>query len=454
MNLEEFNAQYNHPCSEEEQYVAPSDPEVLKSLQTFQDEKFGLMMHWGHYSQWGIIESWPLVDADQSWAWKEIDRDTPMSEFKQQYWDLIKTFNPVRFCPEEWAQLAVDGGFRYVLLTTKHHDGFCMWDTNYSAYKITSPDCPFHHHKHADVCRALFDACREKGLNVHAYFSKPDWHSEYYWAKGFVKDEYMTRNPSYDTKEHPELWEKFCAFTRNQILELIREYGRIECLWLDGGQVCPQNHQDIHLSEIVKEARKIQPWLMVADRTVGGENENFITPEQTVPDRAISVPWESCITLGTSFSYRFDDEYKSAKTVIHMLCDIVAKGGNLVLNIGPRPDGKLPQNTIPIIREVGEWLQENGYAIYGTRPAAPYRDQNIAYTSKQDEIYAIYLPQDQHNTLPNHLVFTVFVPVSSVLFRGESLPFTCDGTNLTVHVPDNVPTSNAYVFTIKTTPLS
>lgn len=126
-------------------------------------------------------------------------------------------------------------------------------------------------------------------------------------------------NTSYDTLLHPELWEKFCQYTKNQMLELVSDYGRIECLWLDGGQVNPRNMMDIHLTEIMEEARKIQPWLMVADRTVGGENENFITPEQTVPDHPINVPWESCVTLGTSFSFRYDDDYKDAKTVIHML---------------------------------------------------------------------------------------------------------------------------------------
>lgn len=166
-------------------------------------------------------------------------------------------------------------------------------------------------------------------------------------------DSLARHNTSYDTLLHPELWEKFCQYTKNQMLELVSDYGRIECLWLDGGQVNPRNMMDLHLTEIMEEARKIQPWLMVADRTVGGENENFITPEQTVPDHPINVPWESCVTLGTSFSFRYDDDYKDAKAVIHMLCDIVAKGGNLALNIGPRPDGRLPQKVFPILSDIG-----------------------------------------------------------------------------------------------------
>lgn len=451
MELKEFNKLHNHRYSEEKRYVRPREKEVLESLERFQDEKFGIMFHWGIYSQWGLIESWALPDADREWAWYDVDSDLTCAEFRQQYWDLYKTFNPVRFRPEQWAKTARDAGFKYVLFTTKHHDGFCMWDTKYSDYKITSPACPFSINKHADICKSLFDAFRDDGLKVHAYFSKPDWHSEYYWPKGYAKNEYMTRNTSYNTFLHPKLWERFCEYTKNQMLELVTHYGRIECLWLDGGQVRPRNGMDLHLSQIVKEARKIQPWLMVADRTVGGRNENFITPEQTVPDHPILIPWESCVTLGSSFSFRFDDEYKSAKTVIHMLCDIVAKGGNLALNIGPRPDGRLPAKVYPILQEVGAWLRQNGYAIYGTRPVTPYRAGNIAYTAKGGEVYAIYLPDadDEANVLPLHLHIPFDRPVHAVTFYGEKQPFSQELGGIGISVKGAFEKEAAYVFTLK-----
>ncbi|MGN0533111.1 MAG: alpha-L-fucosidase [Eubacterium sp.] len=448
MEIGKFNELYNHSYSEERRYVSPKEPEVLESLERFQDRKFGIMFHWGAYSQWGIVESWALPDADHSWAWDDVDKDLTGEQFKQEYWDLIKTFNPVRFRPEEWAKTAKDAGFKYVLFTTKHHDGFCMWDTKYSDYKITSPHCPFSKNLRADICKHLFDAFRNEGLKVHAYFSKPDWHSEYYWAKGFSKNEYMTRNPSYKTYLHPKLWNKFCEYTKNQMLELVSNYGRIECLWLDGGQVNPMNMQNIHLSQIMKEARKIQPWLMVADRTVGGRNENFITPEQTVPDRPIRVPWESCVTLGTSFSFKYDDDYKDAKTVIHLLCDIVAKGGNLALNIGPRPDGRLPHKVYPILADIGKWLKKNGYAIYESRPAFPYRKDNIAYTGKKDEVYAIYLPKDDDNTLPKELTLYSKKKISRVSFNSKELEFNQRGEWVNVVIPFNCEKEPAYVFTM------
>ncbi|MGN0509202.1 MAG: alpha-L-fucosidase, partial [Ruminococcus sp.] len=199
---------------------------------------------------------------------------------------------------------------------------------------------------------------------------------------------------------------------------------------------------------IMKEARKIQPWLMVADRTVGGKNENFITPEQTVPDHPIRVPWESCVTLGTSFSFKYDDDYKDAKKIIHLLCDIVSKGGNLALNIGPRPDGRLPHKVYPILADIGRWLNKNGYAIYETRPVAPYRKDNFAYTSKGNEIYAIYLPDDKENTLPNELTLYSDERIGKITFNSKNVEFTQNGNRINVTVTDGYENEEAYVLTM------
>lgn len=451
MSTTEFNEKYNHTYSEERKYVTPKQPEVQKSLESFRDRKFGIMFHWGLYSQLGIVESWMLPDKDRDWAWEKNSKYDKMTcnEFKDMYWNLKTTFNPVNFNPQKWAKAAKDAGFKYVLFTTKHHDGFCMWDTKYTDFKITSSDCPFSKDERADIVKNVFDAFRAEGLKAHAYFSKPDWHSEFYWPKGFKKNEYMTRNTSYNTYIHPKIWKQFCEYTKNQMLELVKNYGRIECLWLDGGQVRPCKGMNIHLSKIMEEARKIQPWLMVADRTVGGKNENFITPEQTIPKHEIKVPWESCLTLGTAFSYRVNDTFKDAKTIIHILCDIVAKGGNLALNIAPAPDGTLPDEVYPILADIGVWLNKNGFAIYETRPAAPFRNEDVAYTKKGNEIYAIYLPKDKENTLPKELKLNSGLKVNEVIFNNEKVKFTQDGSIVTVKIDMPYKKEPAYVFTIK-----
>lgn len=386
-----------HGCSEASTYVKPVDPLVIQKLEAFQDKKLGFMMHWAPVTQLGIVESWALSDEDSEWSQKEIDWTDDMDEFKQQYRDLYKTFNPIRYQPKDWAKIAKECGFKYVLFTTKHHDGFCMWDTNTTDYKITSEACPFHQHPYSDIVKHLYDAFREQEISIHTYFSKPDWDCPYYWSKDFTfKDHKTHRNTNYKIEEHPDIWEKFVQFTHAQITELMTNYGEIDCLWLDGGQVNPSNQgQDIRIGELVDNIRgTTQPGLICADRTVGGPYENFITPEQSIPKEPILVPWESCITLGKSFSYHYDETYKTPQEIIHLLIDIVAKGGNLALNMAPQPDGRLPVKGIEVLCELGAFLKIYGDGIYGTRPCEPYRMGQYAFTKKENKLYVFYLYEE------------------------------------------------------------
>lgn len=378
-----------HNYSAEEVYVRPKDPKVLEKLEWFRDQKIGLMMHWGPYSQLGIVESWALSDADADWSRTDIDWEITGEEFKKTYFDLNKTFYPVRFEPEKWADLAKEAGMRYFLFTTKHHDGFCMWDSKYSDYKITAPDCPFHTHKYADVCAHLFEAFRKRGIGIAAYFSKADWHVDSYWKDDTPKGTFKDRGPSYKPDEKPEEWERFVTFTQNQIMELAEHYGPLDAMWFDAGWVRPENGQDIRLGEVIEKIRKFRPGMLCADRTVGGLYENYVTPEQCVPEEPLSIPWESCVTLGTSFSFKYEDDYKSPREVIHLLTDIVVKGGNLAINVGPQPDGRIPAGAVKSLKGIGVWLREYGEAVYGTRACAPYKKDGIGFTKKNDTVYAI-----------------------------------------------------------------
>lgn len=383
-----------HHYSGEEDYAAPPW-EVAEKLEWFQDQKLALMVHMGLYCEIGTTASWGLSDHDAAWSRKDF-ADHPISgrEYRDMYFNLNKSFNPVRFDPKEWASLAADNGFRYLIFTTKHHDGFCLWDTRETQYKTTSFDCPYSSNRNADIVRSVFDAFREKGLGIAAYFSKPDWHSPYYWAEGMAHSEPTWRMTSYDPEEYPELWEKFVQYTQKQILELTTQYGDVDILWLDGGQVRPDTGLDIRLSEAVEQARRVKPDLIVADRTVGGAFENYVTPEQTVPDAAMKIPWESNVSLGESYTYRFDDTYKSLNTVIRLLIDVVCKGGNLALNISPQPDGRLPKPGIEIMKGIGNWMKKYGEAIYQTRICAPYKKDNVAFTRNSRNVFAFVLSED------------------------------------------------------------
>ena len=423
--VQESVEQGTHNYSDGSSWVPPTDPALLRQLEWFQDQKLALMMHWGPYSQIGIVESWALSDADGDWSRGGVDWDVDIRTFKQQYFDLARTFNPIRFSPSRWADLAADNGFRYLIFTTKHHDGFCMWDTRYSAYKITAPDCPFHANPNADVVRKLFDAFRRRGLGISAYFSKADWHVPTYWNPEYERGSFTHRGPSYRPEDHPEIWEQFVEFTHNQVLELCRDYGKIDILWFDAGWVCAGNGQDIRLGELVDTARRIQPWILSADRTVGGPYENYVTPEQCVPEVPLDIPWESCITLGTSFSFKYEDRYKSPRELVHLLIDVVAKGGNLALNVGPQPDGRLPEGAIRSMEGLGEWLRSYGEAIYGTRTLAPFKRGGTAFTRNGSSAYALHCFPDDAASRAREVLIPYDGPVSGVteVSTGETLDF-------------------------------
>ncbi|WP_284645159.1 alpha-L-fucosidase [Paenibacillus silviterrae] len=414
-----------HGFTSTDHYVMPTDPGLIEQLEHFQDQKLGLMMHWAPGCQLGIFESWCMSDDSAHWSKRDVDWTDDMNVFREQYRNLYKSFNPVRFQPELWADIASQNGFKYLLFTTKHHDGFCMWDTNTTEYKITNESCPHSTSANADICRSLFDAFRSKGLSIHTYFSKPDWSSPYFWSPEFASPDGRTqRSANYSISENPELWERFVRFTHEQITELMTRYGKIDVLWLDGGWVRPDNKdQDVRIGELAEKLRStVQPHLLVADRTVGGAYENIITPEQTMPDKPLLVPWESCITLGKRFSFSYEEEFKQPREIVHMFIQIIAKGGNLALNIAPQPDGRLPCKGVEVLQELGAFLKVNGEAVYGTRACAPYLTDRLAFTRKGNRLYAFYLYPDEAAEPVQRLELPVPGRVQAVSLLGSNHP--------------------------------
>lgn len=375
-----------------------TSPIILQRLNEWQDLKFGFMMHWGMYAQWGVVESWSI--CNEPW----IDRKgAPYTEYVAKYQALNKTFNPTKFNPESWASLAQEAGMKYVVFTTKHHDGFCMFNSKETNYTVTDKSCPFSS-SNIDITEKIVTAFRDKGFWTGLYFSKADWHHPDYWAPEWATPD---RNVNYDPTLHPERWQRFCDFTYNQIKELTTNYGDIDILWLDGGWIRPKWSlnseyrewlgcqgwiQDIDMPKIAKMARSNNPDLIIVDRTVHGQFENYQTPEQLVPDSLLPYPWETCMTMGHSWSYVENDEYKSTQKLIHLLIDVVAKGGNFLLNVGPDAEGNLPAPAIQRMKEIGKWMNINGDAIYNTRPIYPFCYENVRFTQeKNGKVYAFYL---------------------------------------------------------------
>lgn len=430
-----------------------TDPAVLQRIEWFQDQKFGLMTHWGPYSQWGIVESWSICSEDEPWCQRSMDN---YEEYCKRYEELQKTFNPEAFNPEAWAFAAREAGMRYVIFTAKHHDGFCMFDTKQTTYRITDSACPFHTNPRANITKEVFDAFRKQGFGIGAYFSKPDWHSPWYWSPYWA---HADRNVNYDVAKHPDKWKEFCSYTYKQIEELMTGYGPVDILWLDGGWVRPDNRkQDINMAGIAVMARSHNPGILIVDRTVAGRYENYRTPEQEVPEMPLGYPWETCMTMGSSWSYMPRDSYKPAIRLIHLLVDIVAKGGNFLLNIGPDPKGNLPPESLLRLKEIGAWIKLNGAVIYGTRPVAPYKEGKICFTrSSGGAINAIYLADETETEVPSSVQIQSFAPRSgsAVRMAGVQKPLTWEenGTGAILHVPaevcKNPPCKYAWAFVIE-----
>ncbi len=452
-----------------QKYYPETDPLVLKQLEKWQDIKFGLLMHWGPYSQWGVVESWSICSEDEGWERRKIDNYV---EYKKQYEGLKKTFNPTKFDPDKWALAAKEAGMRYVVFTTKHHDGFSMFDTKQTNYKITDPECAFSTNPKANVAKEIFNAFRKQGFMTGAYFSKPDWHNENYWWPNFATPD---RNVNYNIPTYPERWKKFVEFTHNQIMELMTDYGRIDILWLDGGWVRiktddevkeqmlsakyatrPQS-QDINMPGLVRKAREKQPGLIVVDRAVEGPYQNYLTPENQIPGKLLPYPWESCIIMGGGWSYTFDAKYKSAHELINMLVDIVSKGGNLLLNIAPSPEGTWDDEAYARLKELGAWMKINDEAIYNSRPFAPYREGKICFTQLKDgTTYAFYLADENEMTIPAEIKLpeSVVGNKSIVMMLGskEKLKLEKIGNDFTIKIPEtlqkNPPCEQAWVIKI------
>lgn len=427
-------------------YEAPTDPLVQQKLDQWQDQKFGMIIHWGLYAVPGIVESWSICSED----WIGRDSTIPYDTYKQWYWGLKKDFNPVHFNPDQWAAAAKSAGMRYLVFTTKHHDGFNMFDTKQSDFKISNG--PFGSNPKADVAKYVFDAFRKQGFMIGAYFSKPDWHNENYWWPMYATAD---RNVNYDIKKFPWRWQKFKDFTYNQISELMHNYGRMDILWLDGGWVrpistitdevrawgarIPEWGQDIDMPKIAAMAREAQPGILMVDRTVHGPYENYQTPEQRVPDHRISNPWESCMTLGGAWGYVKGDRLKPASKVIHTLVEIVAKGGSLLLGVGPQADGTLTEEAVLRLNEIGLWLKENGTAIYNTRSIEQYNSGQTYFTRSKDgkTTYAIALISEA--ALPASIGWQGNLPRKGSVIKsvatGEKVKWTVAGDRVTLQLP-------------------
>jgi alpha-L-fucosidase len=336
---------------------------IHSEAQWFDEARFGIFLHWGPYSVRGIEASWPLMSHSNQHMKAE------------DYESLADEFNPQSYDPKEWARMAKEAGASYIVLTAKHHDGFCLFDTATTDYNAVKRG------PGRDLIAPFVEAAREEGLKVGLYFTTIDWHDPDF---AMIPISASIQSPKPNTYD-PDRWWKFHGRFVEQLRELLTGYGRIDLIWFD----VPGFGADRWRSSEVKTMMlNLQPHLIINDRLPGAGD--YETPEQFVPHHPPEEWWEICMTMNHQWAYHPDaSTYKSEITLLGTLLEVAAKGGNLLLNVGPRPDGTWPEEARARLIAVGRWLSRWGESIYGTK-RAPKHYPPVFYgpmTTKDNIIY-------------------------------------------------------------------
>lgn len=340
-------------------------------MQWWRDARFGMFIHWGLYA----IPAGEWNGSTNHAEWIRTTAQIPLEEYNK----FVNQFNPVKFNAEEWVKLAKDAGMKYIVITSKHHDGFALFDSKVSDFDVMAT--PFKR----DILKELSDACHKHGLKICWYHSIMDWHHPDYLPR---------RDWETDRPVEGADFNRFLQYLKNQLKELLTNYGEIGVLWFDGEWEDTWNSQ--YGVELYNYVRSLQPNIIINNRVGVGrtgmegltkEGEfggDFGTPEQQVPSTGFpGVDWESCITMNDHWGFnKFDKNFKSTKELIQMLVDIASKGGNFLLNVGPTAEGIFPQESISRLKEIGEWMKVYSESIYGTE-ASPFKQLDWGRATKK-----------------------------------------------------------------------
>ena len=346
-------------------------PNQASRLDWWRAARFGLFIHWGPVSLVGTEIGWSRGGERRG-----FDRGGTGDVPVEVYDNLYKEFNPIGFDAAEWVQIAQDAGTRYMVFTSKHHDGFVNFDTALTDYKITSAESPFGR----DIVRELSDAAGAADLPFGCYYSQPDW-----------------RHPDYRNENH----QRYIDYFHAQVTELCSNYGELAVLWFDGLEEHfihadeVERYRDVDVfpsaqiwdsERLFEQIRAMQPNILINNRC--GMRADFDTPEQMIGAFQDQRPWESCITICEQWAWKPEDDLKSFEECIHTLVRVVGGDGNLLLNVGPMPDGRIEPRQVERLREIGSWLHRYGESIYGTR-GGPFRPGAWGASTQADS--SIYL---------------------------------------------------------------
>ena len=368
--------------------------------QWFREARFGMFIHWGIYA----------IPARGEWV-RSVERIP-----HEDYLKFFNEFTAAEYNPREWARLAKKAGMKYAVLTAKHHDGFCLWDTKLTDFKSTNTPAG------RDLVREYLEAFRAEGIKPGLYFSIIDWRHPDYPHFG-DRQHPMRDDPAYSNENRD--FGRYLEFMHGQVRELLTDYGKLDIMWFDFSYTDSNNDMrgpKWKAQELIDMVRSLQPHIIIDNRLEGsGSNSgtiltdepsdyagDFACPEQMIPPRGIvnklgqAVPWEACITLNNNWGYCAEDRHwKSAEMVIRMLTECVSKNGNLLLNVGPDAKGRIPPASAEILEEVGRWMANNGDSIYGCGMADYEKPEWGRYTQKGNKLYAhVMEPQTGGICLP------------------------------------------------------
>lgn len=467
------------------------DNQIDSSMDTrmawYLESRFGLFIHWGAYSVAGVEASWPIMTPELAEAMFGLKTRISEAEYKR----LPERFNPVNFDPDAWVQAARDAGMRYMIITTKHHDGFCMFDAPGTDYKITNT--PYG----KDICKQLADACARAGMRLGFYYSPPDMHHAGY------RDTRKPVTSNWLGEPKRKEWAGYLDYMESHIRKLLSDYGEVSVIWFDG----LVNHAKYDPPRFHNLVHTLSPGTLINDRL--GNGYDFITPEQFIPKQGIPVrtgkppaannsgeglfrtvaflikvpgvggwlrrqlakyaegeleltrvaqepnpppeqfqPWETCMTMGQSWAYNPHETcWKTAQRLLHNLVEVTSRGGNYLLNVGPMADGSFPPEALERLQVIGRWMQLNHEAVYGTHYSPLVTQQGCRTTTRGNKtyIYMLEWPENRELLLNGY----EGSPAGVVFLSGDPLVFTQEGSSLKIQLPPQAPDPHVSVLVIQ-----
>ena len=409
----------------------------------WRDARFGMFIHWGAYAVPAGVYKGERTSSTGEWIMNSAKVPIPMYE------EFVHAFNPVQYDADAWVRVAKDAGMKYIIITSKHHDGFAIFDSKVSRYDIMDAS-PYH----KDALKALADAAHRQGMKFGVYYSIMDWHHPD--AQGASAPDYNST-----TFSNPNFGRYVEQYMKPQLTELLTQYPAIDVLWFDGEWI--KDWSDERGRALEGYLRAMRPGLIINNRVghgrtgMGGLNKDggvgvgdFGTPEQGVPAEGLpGVDWETCMTMNDTWGFKsFDDNWKESRTLLHTLIDVASKGGNFLLNVGPTAAGEIPPESVARLREMGRWMRVNGESIYGTSVSPFGQPAWGRYTAKAGIVYAHVFTWPGNGTLV--LSGAKSAPRRAYLLADHT-PLAVEQTDagIVVHLPAVAPSSIASVVVLE-----